>query len=114
VHNGFKQAFRPGRSFLACDLAEAEAPAHRLARFRRAPTPAGCRHHSRGARRSHDRLRAGERALAHTSRERLERDAAPEAFDSCPALIRVVQGALAAARGVSPQGFAALALAAAG
>lgn len=46
----------------------------------------------------------GREALAHTSRERLELDSARRAYDAYPALIREVQGALAAARGIPVQG----------
>lgn len=42
----------------------------------------------------------GVEALAHTSRERLELDQARRVFDAYPAVIRAVQGALVAARGI--------------
>ena len=42
----------------------------------------------------------GREALAHTSRERLDLDAARVAFDAYPALIRAVQQALVEARGI--------------
>ncbi|HEX8273755.1 MAG TPA: M20/M25/M40 family metallo-hydrolase [Longimicrobiaceae bacterium] len=48
----------------------------------------------------------GEEALAHTNRERLELASAREAFDAYPPLIRSVQAALAAARGLPVQGLA--------
>jgi succinyl-diaminopimelate desuccinylase len=47
----------------------------------------------------------GDEALAHTHRERLELAPARAAFDAYPALIRGVQEALAAARGLPVQGF---------
>ncbi|HEX8694823.1 MAG TPA: M20/M25/M40 family metallo-hydrolase [Longimicrobium sp.] len=47
----------------------------------------------------------GREALAHTSRERLALDEARAAFDAYPALIRAVQAALEAARGIPlPEG----------
>jgi succinyl-diaminopimelate desuccinylase len=51
----------------------------------------------------------GDEALAHTSRERLELAPARAAFDAYPALIRGVQAALAAARGLPVEGFRAAA-----
>jgi len=45
----------------------------------------------------------GDEALAHTNRERLELRSAREAFDAYPALVRGVQAALEAARGVPVQ-----------
>jgi len=47
----------------------------------------------------------GAEALAHTNRERLELAAARRVFDAYPALIRSVQAALAAARGIPVQGL---------
>jgi succinyl-diaminopimelate desuccinylase len=48
----------------------------------------------------------GREALAHTTRERLELDSARRAFDAYPALIRAVQGALMATKGMPVQGLA--------
>jgi putative selenium metabolism hydrolase len=49
----------------------------------------------------------GEEALAHTNRECLDLDSARAAYDAYPALIRAVQSALAAARGIPLQPLAA-------
>ncbi|HEX6371125.1 MAG TPA: M20/M25/M40 family metallo-hydrolase [Longimicrobium sp.] len=48
----------------------------------------------------------GDEALAHTNRERLELDSARVAYDAYPSLIRAVQDALAAARGIPVRGLA--------
>jgi succinyl-diaminopimelate desuccinylase len=56
----------------------------------------------------------GVEALAHTNRERLDLASARTAFDAYPALIRGVQDALEAARGIPVQGVVTGALDAAG
>lgn len=54
----------------------------------------------------------GAEALAHTNRERLDLDEARAAFDAYPGLIRAVQAALVAARGIPLHGLAGTAAAA--